>query len=1273
MKKFFVVILCMFVLLNLIYVKEARAATGDILPDNGAIISSSEIVQTKTGTAPFDDDNSPGNDLNDSNDIVRSFDQIIWTVENTFKINNNTDENYKGGILYAEATIPESCKDVVHWDLDSMGWADGTATISDDGLTFFASYQMTQEDITIPGKQNLSFVLKVDGACNGTEIQPEFKLWLNGNQEKKSVTSKKITVSSRPAYNLSLVRNATISTETTITDDNGDSVKGRVYTYGALLQLYNTDPDKGIKGLEYSKDEINYELELSLYRTNIANGEIEDVTDTFTPILYNYCLDGNPAHLYDPSRNKIALFRGAYYPYGVRNKYDNATQFELETAIYKSGKYTCIQEGNKISVNVKGYDFDGYFPIRDNGSTEGTIKYTNNIGNYSGLYFQVFVPYDEKTGNSYNYYLDVEDSNLNITSISDQQITTQQVTTDDKVSTQHILYRPGNYWHDHYIYDSKKRMIHSAWNTGDGIAYQNQEVYLTVVAYSGNNNTESDNIYSMNILVKFDTNAFEAISDIEGKKMHNSGQFKVNLYYACKKDGKGWNSIQEQQTAKIEDLDYYKTLEEIEAQGKVCVGGLFETTDGVLASNGTQVGAYLGMPVKVKDTATIGQTFQFTSDTRMYVDKLDRQKESMMIENRGYITTPTVSWNSTYVKSEYDESGQILKNTHYPGVPAGNTLLIVCADAKIDVSVTQIQDGNEKLNYDFGKNEYEIEYKLTPSINSSMNDSLNNMSGVTVTVTNTLPKGITYVSNSSSMGEPEITINADGTTTLVWKIYDCTVNEPIEAITFRAHINEETPDGTSYTNTAVISAPQVDKRSEDERKSSYTIEVINLASHRLYKVTSNQVVEKGDLIHYQVIYKNNTDGIITGFQLLDILPYNGDQRGTNFDGTYKLKSLNIVRYASDNSLIEDDEILAYYTNDEYVKGIISKDDSIGDTRWKNISSGSVNDYATAIALKGRVKSQEKIIVDIYLEPENNNPKNVYVNNTSAQTNLITDEIVSSNVKVSVVSRKIDGTVWYDINFNGIKDEDEKLASNINVSITNDSGEQVQDVYGNIVSDVKTDSNGYYFFDNLPKGIYYIKVQMPDDTYTLTEKQVGVNDEINSKFNVGSNETDQITKLNSTDLPELIESFVNAGLVKIQGSIEITKVDKNDNTKVIEGARFKLEKLDQNGNVDSTYTPQELTTGEDGKIKFDGLEVGKYRVTETKAPEGYELLKSSKDVEITGDNKDIKLIAENELKLHLPKTGSINCTAVFTTIGLTLVCIAIVLVIKNKKKIILRKK
>ncbi len=1266
MKKIKVVFLVLIMVIFMLDIDKVNAVSGDILPDNGAIISSSEIIQTKTGTAPFDSDNNPGNDLNDINDIVRSFDQIIWTIENTFKINNNTDENYRGGVIYVEAILPEVCKGVVHWDLDSMGWADGTASISNDGLIFSASYEMSQNDITIPGKQNLSFVLKVDGACNGTEIQPEFKLWLNGNEQKTSVTSKKITVSSRPAYNISLVRNNSISTETTITDESGNSTKGRVYTYAALLQLYNNDPDKGIKGLEYSKDEINYNLKLSLYRTSIENGKTEDVTDTFTPILYNYSLNGNSAYLYDPSRNKIPLFRNPYYPYGIRNRYDIETQSNIETSIYKSGNYSCIQSGNKISVNVSGYEYDGYFPVRDRGSAQGTIKYTNNIGNFSGLYFQIFVPYDEETGESYNYYLDVEDSDLTITSISGQKITTQQITTDDKISVQHILYKPGYYWHDHYIYDSNKRMIHSAWNTGDGIAYQNQEVYLAVCSYSGNNNTENDNIYSINTLIKFDTNAFEAISDIKGNKVFNSSPFDVNLYYACKKDGTPWISIEEQQTAKIEDLDYYETLEEIEAQGKVCVGGLIETTDGVLASNGSQVGAYLGMPVKVKETAVVGQTYQFTSDTRMYVDKLDRQQESMMSDNKGYTTNPTISWNSKYTKSEYDESGQILKNTHYPGVSAGNTLLIVCADAKIDVSVTQIQDGDKKLNYDFGKNEYEVEYILTPSINSSVNDSLNNMSGVTVTVTNTLPYGLTYVPGSSSMGDPEIT-NVDGVTTLVWKIYNCTVNEPIEAITFRAHIDEESPDGTSYTNTAVISAPQVDKRAEEKRKSSYTIEVINLASHRLYKIAINQVIEKGDVLHYQVTYKNNTDGIITGFQLLDILPYNGDQRGSDFNGTYKLKTLNITRYASNNSLIEDDEIVAYYTNDEYARGITSKDESIGDMRWKSVSSDNVNDYATAIALKGRVKSQEKILIDIYLEPENNSPKDVYVNNTSAQTNLITDEIISSNVKISVVSRKIDGIVWYDTNANGIKDEDEKLASDINISITNSLGEQVKDVYGNMLSDIKTDDNGYYCFEYLPKDIYYIKVKIPDDTYMLTEKQVGENNEINSKFNVESSESDQITKLNSIDLPELTVSNVNAGFVKIEGSIEITKVDKEDNSKVIEGATFKVERIDESGDVDNTFEAQEKTTGEDGKVKFEELEVGKYRVTETKAPEGYELLEKSKEVEITGENRDIKLIAENELKLELPETGSISYAIVISTIGVVIIILAVVLNIQHKKK------
>ena len=141
--------------------------------------------------------------------------------------------------------------------------------------------------------------------------------------------------------------------------------------------------------------------------------------------------------------------------------------------------------------------------------------------------------------------------------------------------------------------------------------------------------------------------------------------------------------------------------------------------------------------------------------------------------------------------------------------------------------------------------------------------------------------------------------------------------------------------------------------------------------------------------------------------------------------------------------------------------------------------------------------------------------------------------------------------------------------------------------------------------------------------------------------------------------------------KVVGSIEITKVDKNDNSKVIEGAVFKIEKIDTSGNIDTEFEAKEMTTGSNGKVLFEGLEVGKYRVTEIKAPENYELQKESIEVEVTKENRDIKLVAENELKLILPETGSINYTAIFAISGLLIISVSIIL--NKKSKVVKMKK
>ena len=143
-----------------------------------------------------------------------------------------------------------------------------------------------------------------------------------------------------------------------------------------------------------------------------------------------------------------------------------------------------------------------------------------------------------------------------------------------------------------------------------------------------------------------------------------------------------------------------------------------------------------------------------------------------------------------------------------------------------------------KLNYDFGKNEYKAKYKVTSILNSTANDTI---SGVNVRNTIILPIGLSYVPNSSNYGEPEITKNNDGTTTLIFNIPNCTVNESIDSLIFEASIDEESANGTQYNVIATIyaSPDKVGTENESDRTAETSIQVINLSSHRLYKTVKN--------------------------------------------------------------------------------------------------------------------------------------------------------------------------------------------------------------------------------------------------------------------------------------------------------------------------------------------------------------------------------------------------------------------------------------------------
>lgn len=100
-------------------------------------------------------------------------------------------------------------------------------------------------------------------------------------------------------------------------------------------------------------------------------------------------------------------------------------------------------------------------------------------------------------------------------------------------------------------------------------------------------------------------------------------------------------------------------------------------------------------------------------------------------------------------------------------------------------------------------------------------------------------------------------------------------------------------------------------------------------------------------------------------------------------------------------------------------------------------------------------------------------------------------------------------------------------------------------------------------------------------------------------------------------------------------LDIIKKDANDEKNLLDGVEFKLEKLkagttgETQWEVDTSYKFNNNqnyltgTTGTDGQIienPFTNLEPGRYRLTETKAHPGYNLLSKSIDIEFTQGGK-----------------------------------------------------
>ena len=713
-------------------------------------------------------------------------------------------------------------------------------------------------------------------------------------------------------------------------------------------------------------------------------------------------------------------------------------------------------------------------------------------------------------------------------------------TADDNLKIQHVLYNPGSYSQSLQVYDEKGIVGSVESNHGSGDGRSAIGSTCSIYAKFANSTTNDEDIYTANKFIKFDGEGFEPVYYSNGSKYRigsMNGNPKFRVWYATKKDGTNWKNQSEMNNGNIEDMDIYDNIEDI-PENKICIGVYIETIDGYI-SRFTGDSNTIMIQLKIRETATIGKTYGITQRTQVWTDKLDRNVYSVLHPENEYPTPIWDSGNKQYVKTEYNENGEMISGTHSGGFQWGNTVLVVGANLHGNIEAID-ENETEKENYDLGKNENIVTYSVEPQLDGN-NNIASQIENVTLKAEITLPQGLTYIPGSTEYGEPEITNNSNGSQTLIWYIYGVISGQAIEPIRFDAQIDNETENGKQYETKFVISEvigsdeiSKIGNSQIDFRTSTETINVINLASHRLYKEVETPIIEKNGQIKYNISYQNNTDETVQKFQLLDILPYNGDSRGTKYEGTYTLESVKVNQTVS-GAVQATDNLQLFTTNSDTVRNMTAKDDGIGtDSIWTEKTIGStLNEEVTGIALKGIMQGRASLEIELTLNTSGNTAENVYGNNSMAQVYVDSEQMQTGTVQAQVVSRKIQGKVWEDSNRNGVIDTNEKYLEGTVVKLLNSTNNAE-------VTKTTTNAQGEYEFTDLAKGTYKVEVEI-DDLHELTDKEVGTNREINSKFNQTTKQTDEITRLNTISSPELIEDNVNAGIRTIQFNIT-TKVE-----------------------------------------------------------------------------------------------------------------------------------
>lgn len=1155
----------------------------DMLDTDSAAVSRLRLIDRITGTAPFDADNARGDDKDENNDIVRSYDTVTYDYEYTLTPDSTMDYYRRTRVGFRfELPYP---KDKVTFDAEKMGWVDHTpgyepklTTETIDGTvtqvyTCYRLLEPTSQSPTVnPGTGSIGLSVAVKGAPHGYRFHPTVKAWPawdasnptnTGTHKRAEDTPADVTVSAKLNLNVRMVNYGNV--DRGVFDFSSGAAnapnrtEGKVTGLGLGIALVTEmrwpDRTKGLKGLEAPSGRITYRLRLSnQYSDDTKTGTKHPMERRWQPLLYDYGHIDNEDSKYGRTFAWMGDLR--YQAPGVADRadgYDKVARGNTTITTTTGG------QGTVVTVSFDGYD-TSVFPIHNklNGThNKCSTDYmtsdcsTMQVGAIHTDVLQFVTPTSRDGRTVAQYYgnvdqtanITMDDMGLTATGVSGDRLATaednsnQASTGDDHAGSATTVRISGTYsTRIRYTHWSNEKSWNDAGTSGDWTMpdygngsdslIQGSKLRLQI----GHNiiiNSEGDAEVMGMGLVKFDPNTIEPVDDTPdsqptipmyvwtwGARAAKRGN-AIPYWYAVKKDGTNWKDYREQRDTKISGLDYYPTLNEAKRHGTI-VGMLFEdhnTVDPTGTSFNRTFTPLVSLPARILDTARIGTVTPIVAETAYWTrnslartanlnaDASNTQwqqwSDSLATRLPEYANSvkPDLTYSGdTYRPATFDDNG-VYQGGDTADTLKGDSLYVAGETPHIAKQVEQTNEaGNVKTVYDLDKEQRAVDWKLTATADTSTTTDGGQYTTDYI-ITDTLPKGLTYVDGSMTVGgqyaqhtpdkgtvpggtpvTPTIVVNKDGTTTMTIRVNGARADSGTQTVIhYSTTIGDASdPDhdvrnNDSFTNHATIQskrnmAPPLSSKAQTAD-----------ATVRVSRTRASSLATRADPLLSDIERPLGFRNMLGNFSkdekidpyAVDVMPYKGLNQ-SNYHGDYVMAGLTVKAGAGASM----NGVKVYFTTDQKWRNV----DATKITReqvaqWTeatvNATTGKVaipDGYSKPVAwafTSPSLPANARYDFSLSIKPTSNKAADSYVNRWTDGDNTV-------DAVTQVVERKVNGVAWFDTNHDGIRQDSDRLLADVTVTLVDGNGRTVTSVSGKPCT-ATTDRNGHYEIGSIPAG------------------------------------------------------------------------------------------------------------------------------------------------------------------------------------------------------------